>query len=87
MFAAIVLIAGALAPMNEAHAQSSAIHSEKQQQIGQTNCRNNVTCTDIGLISFVTTPNQEKNVTKLNLDQGQANLVQKDNTPFLLPFP
>jgi hypothetical protein len=74
--------------MNEAHAQSNTIHSEKQQQIGKsTSCRNNVTCTDIALISFVTTPNQEKNVTKLNLDEGQANLVQKDNTPFLLPFP
>jgi hypothetical protein len=74
--------------MNEAHAQLNAIHSEKQQQIGQsTSCRNNVTCTDIGLISFMTTPSQEKNITKLNLDEGQANLVQKDNTPFLLPFP
>jgi hypothetical protein len=82
------LIAGALAPIHEANAQSNAIHIEKQQQIGQSaNCRNNVTCTDIGLISFVTAPNQEKNVTKLNLDQGQANLVQKDTTPFLLPFP
>jgi hypothetical protein len=82
-----VLIAGAFAPIQEAHAQSNAVHSEKQQQIGQSaNCRNNVTCTDIGLISFVTTPNQEKNVTKLNLG-GQANLVQKDTTPFLLPFP
>ncbi|HXX96416.1 MAG TPA: hypothetical protein VEL11_04765 [Candidatus Bathyarchaeia archaeon] len=82
------MICGALAPMNEAHAQSNTIHSQKQQQIGQsTSCRNNVTCTDIGLISFVATPNQEKNVTKLNLDEGQANLVQKDNTPFLLPFP
>ncbi|HYA85018.1 MAG TPA: hypothetical protein VEH06_16460 [Candidatus Bathyarchaeia archaeon] len=74
--------------MNEAHAQLNAIHSEKQQQIGySTSCRSNVTCTDIGLISFMTTPNQEKNITKLNLDEGQANLVQKDNTPFLLPFP
>jgi hypothetical protein len=81
------LITGALAPIHEANAQSNAIHIEKQQQIGQANCRNNVTCTDIGLISFVTAPNQEKNVTKLNLDQGQANLVQKDTTPFLLPFP
>jgi hypothetical protein len=81
------LITGALAPIHEANAQSNAIHIEKQQQIGQPNCRNNVTCTDIGLISFVTAPNQEKNVTKLNLDQGQTNLVQNDTIPFLLPFP
>jgi hypothetical protein len=82
------LIAGAVAPIHEAQAQSNAIHVEKQQQIGQSaNCRNNVTCTDIGLISFVTAPNQEKNVTKLNLDQGQTNLVQNDTIPFLLPFP
>jgi hypothetical protein len=79
---------GALAPIEEAHAQSNPINNDKQQQIGQAaHCKNNVTCTDIGLISFVTTPNQEKNVTKLNLDQGQSNLVQKDTTPFLLPFP
>jgi hypothetical protein len=79
--------------MQEAHAQSNVIHIEQRQQVGQSaNCRNNVTCTDIGLISFVTTPNQERNVTKLNLDQRQGDTtslidVQKDNTPFLLPFP
>jgi hypothetical protein len=74
--------------MQESQAQSNVIHSGQQQQIGQSaNCRNNVTCTDIGLISFVTTPNQERNVTKLNLDQSQATTVQKDITPFILPFP
>ncbi|MGC2570344.1 MAG: hypothetical protein WA364_02445 [Candidatus Nitrosopolaris sp.] len=82
------MIAGILAPIQEAHAQLNVLLSEKQQQIGQPpSCRNNVTCPDIGLINFVTTPNQVKNVTKLNLDQGQARLVQKDKTPFLLPFP
>jgi hypothetical protein len=94
IFASMVLTAGALAfiPMQKAHAQSNVIHSELQQKIGQpANCRNNATCPDIGLISFMATPNQDKNVTKLNYDARQANPikddVQKDTTPFLLPFP
>jgi hypothetical protein len=96
IFATMVLISGALVHaqsnvMQKAHAQSNVIHSGQQQKIGQPdNCRNNATCTDIGLISFMT-PNQDKNDTKLNYDARQANPIIKDDmqkdTPFLLPFP
>ncbi|MGC1930017.1 MAG: hypothetical protein WA667_13655 [Candidatus Nitrosopolaris sp.] len=93
IFAAVVLIAGALAfiSIQKAHAQSNAIHNEQQQKLVQPdNCRNNATCADIGLISFMIS-NQAKNDTKLNYDARQANLIkddaQKDTTPFLLPFP
>ena len=90
IFATMVVVSGASAfiSLQKAHAQS--IHSEQQQKIGQPdNCRNNATCTDIGLISFIT-PNQDKNDTKLNYDARQANPIKDDmqkDTPFLLPFP
>jgi hypothetical protein len=92
IFATMVVVSGALAfiSLQKAHAQSNVFHSEQQQKIGQPdNCRNNATCTDIGLISFMT-PNQDKNDTKLNYDARQANPIKDDmqkDTPFLLPFP
>lgn len=94
IFATMLLIAGALAliSMQKANAQSNIIHNEQQQKLGQpSNCRNNATCTDISLISFISALYQDKNDTKLNYYIGQPNpikdYVQKDTTPFLLPFP
>jgi hypothetical protein len=88
----MVMIAGAPVFMSiqKSHAQLKVIQSE-QQMLGQLNdCANNATCTNIGSLSFMIS-SQPTNNTKPNYFAGQANsikdYVQKDATPFILPFP
>jgi hypothetical protein len=89
---AVLLIAGALAPISiqKSHAQLNVIQSEQQKELNQLNdCRNNATCTNIGSISFMIT-SQAKNDTK-NFDARQQSHIKNDPqqnaTPFILPFP
>jgi hypothetical protein len=89
----MVMIAGAPVFMSiqKSHAQLKVIQSEQQQKLGQLNdCANNATCTNIGSLSFMIS-SQPTNNTKPNYFAGQANsikdYVQKDATPFILPFP
>ena len=93
IIAAMVMIAGApvLMSIQKSHAQLKVIQSEQQQKLGQLNdCANNATCTNIGSLSFMIS-SQPTNNTKPNYFAGQANsikdYVQKDATPFILPFP
>ncbi|MDP9289255.1 MAG: hypothetical protein M3P08_13815 [Thermoproteota archaeon] len=93
IIATMVMIAGALAFMSiqKSNAQLKVIQSEQQQKLGQLNdCGNNATCTNIGSLSFMIS-SQAANDTKLNYMVSEANsikdYVQKDTTPFILPFP
>lgn len=92
IIAAIVMIVGALAFMSiqKSHAELKVIQSERQQKPGRLiDCGNNVTCTNIGSLSFIIS-SQATNDTKLNYIARQAatkDFAQKDTTPFILPFP
>jgi hypothetical protein len=83
----LVVIGPPILSLQSAYAQLRPIHFQQQFFYQLNNCRINATCGDVRPISYILSI-PAKNDTMISNNIGHANhLIQKDATPFILPFP
>ena len=83
----LVAIGPPIMSLQNVYGQSRPIHFQQQFFYQLDNCRTNATCSDIKPISYILSI-PTKNDTMISNYIGHAkHLIQKDATPFILPFP